>query len=264
MATSTQTDGGAAELRSAWRHVGGLRLHARVADGPASGQAPLPIVLVHGLSVSSRYLTPTARHLAPGRAVFAPDLPGFGESEKPRRALDIPGLADALLGWMAAVGLGRAVMLGNSLGCQIIADVGARRPTPLAAAVLVGPTPDPRARSVLGHAWRLARDLRHESLDSLLTQGGDYLRAGPRRTLATLRHALADPVERKLPLVSAPALVVRGGRDPIASQAWCEEVAAALPRGQLLVVPGAPHAVNHVRPAELARATLEFLSLHGL
>jgi 2-hydroxy-6-oxonona-2,4-dienedioate hydrolase len=259
--TIAQTGAAEAPLRSTWLQVGGLRLHARVANGARN--AP-PVVLVHGLSVSSRYLAPTARRLAPHRRVYAPDLPGFGESDKPRRALDIPALAAALLAWMDAAGLGRAVMLGNSLGCQIIVDVGARRPERLAAAVLVGPTPDPAARSVLGHALRLLQDLTHESPDSILTQGSDYLRAGPGRTLATLRYALADPFERKLPLVAAPALVVRGGRDPIASQAWCEQVAAALPRGDLLVIPGAPHALNHVRPDKLARAALAFLGRHGL
>jgi pimeloyl-ACP methyl ester carboxylesterase len=163
-----------------------------------------------------------------------------------------------------ANGLDQAAMLGNSLGCQIVVEVGARRPERLAAAVLVGPTADPRARSVAAHAWRLLRDLPGEPLSSLLTQGGDYLRAGPRRTLVTLRHALAHRVERLLPLVSAPALVVRGGRDPIAPQAWCEAVARALPRGELLVVPGAPHVVNFVRPDALAPATEAFLARHGL
>lgn len=256
--TRAQTKTEATGLRSTWTRVGGLTMHARVADGEAG--LDLPIVLVHGLSVSSRYMVPTARELAPRRAVYAPDLPGFGESDKPRRILDIRALADALLGWMDAAGLGRAVMLGNSLGCQVIVDVGARRPERLAAAVLVGPTPDPAAGGLLGHAWHLLQDLPHESLDSILTQGGDYLRAGPRRTIVTLRHALADPMERKLARVAAPTLVVRGELDPIASQAWCAEVASTLPRGELAVIPGAPHALNHVCPDELARATLAFLA----
>jgi pimeloyl-ACP methyl ester carboxylesterase len=262
VSVTEQTAAGGA-IRSTWATVGGLRIHARVADG-AAAPGRLPVVLVHGLSVSSRYMMPTARRLAPWRAVYAPDLPGFGESDKPRHVLGVPGLAGALLAWMDAAGLGRAVMLGNSLGCQIIVEIGARRPERLAAAVLVGPTADPAARSVLAHAWRLLRDLPHESPGSILTQSGDYLRAGPRRTLGTLRRALADDVERKLPLVRAPALVVRGERDPIAPQAWCEAAAAALPRGELLLIPGAPHALNHVRPAELAAATLEFLERNGI
>ena len=44
----------------------------------------LPIVLVHGLSVSSRYMVPVARRLAPHRDVYAPDLPGFAAGGQSR------------------------------------------------------------------------------------------------------------------------------------------------------------------------------------
>jgi 2-hydroxy-6-oxonona-2,4-dienedioate hydrolase len=71
---------------------------------------------------------------------------------------------------------------------------------------------------------------------------------------------LRDPVEEKLPLVEAPTLVVRGGRDLIVSQRWAEEFAALLPRGRLLVVPGAAHAVNYDDPEALADAVLRFLA----
>src|SRR3712207_6887962 len=51
--------------------------------------------------------------------VHIPDLPGFGRSTKPPKVLTIPDLADALAAWMAEAGLGRAALVGNSLGCQI-------------------------------------------------------------------------------------------------------------------------------------------------
>jgi 2-hydroxy-6-oxonona-2,4-dienedioate hydrolase len=238
--------------------AGGYELFMRFATSPEH-EGLLPVVLVHGLSVSSRYMVPVARRLAPYRDVYAPDLPGFGLSEKPPRALTIPELAEVLLSWMDVVGIERAVMLGNSMGCQIIAEAAARRPERVAAAVLVGPTMDRRARTVAGHAWRLLRALRHEPLASIVTQGSDYLRAGPIRTLATLRHALRDPIERKLLLLRGPALFVRGGSDPIAPQAWVEELAALVPDSELLVIADGPHALNYDRPGALAVAVLAFL-----
>ena len=54
------------------------------------------MVLVHGLVVSSHYMVPTLKRLAAYHLVYAPDLPGFGESEKPRRILDVTGLSDSL------------------------------------------------------------------------------------------------------------------------------------------------------------------------
>ena len=108
-----------------WVNVGGLRVHARAATGAANADAP-PVVLVHGLVVSSRYMIPLAERLAERNHVYAPDLPGFGRSDHPERPLDIVGLADALAGWMHAAGIASAVLIGNSLGCKIIADMALR------------------------------------------------------------------------------------------------------------------------------------------
>ena len=94
------------------------------------------MVLVHGPVVSGRYMVPTLERLSPYHRVYVPDLPGFGKREKPPRALDV-------------VGLDRAALVGNSFGCQIIADLAVRYPEHVERAVLQGPTMDPRARTVL-------------------------------------------------------------------------------------------------------------------
>jgi 2-hydroxy-6-oxonona-2,4-dienedioate hydrolase len=54
--------------------------------------------------------------------LYAPDLPGFGRSSKPRKVLEMVELADALAAWMARIGLPRAAMIGNSMGCQVIVE----------------------------------------------------------------------------------------------------------------------------------------------
>jgi len=43
---------------------------------------------------------------------------GFGHSTKPPHTLSLAELAESLADWMSATGLDRAVLLGNSLGCQ--------------------------------------------------------------------------------------------------------------------------------------------------
>jgi pimeloyl-ACP methyl ester carboxylesterase len=86
------------------------------------------------------------------------------------------------------------------------------------------------------------------------------MRFGPWRTLATLRYALAHHIERKLPLLRAPALLVRGQHDTICPQPWLEELAALTPGSELLVLPGAPHALNYDQPQALAVAMFDFLA----
>jgi 2-hydroxy-6-oxonona-2,4-dienedioate hydrolase len=249
-------------LRSEWAGVGAWRMHARVSTLPVALNAP-PVILVHGIGVSSRYMVPIAIKLAKTCRVYAPDLPGFGLSAKPPQVLDVSALADALAAWMGAVGLVRAVLIGNSFGCQIIADLGARHSERIAGAVLQGPTMDPRARTAPWQILRWALNSPFEptgawtSLGSVVRQ--DYRDASIRRVLATFRHALADRIERNLPRLQAPTLVVRGARDPIVPQRWAEEAARLLPRGRLVVVPGAAHTMCFTSPDELARVIQPFL-----
>ena len=190
-------------LQSLWTLEAGLRMHTRVSAG-AAGHGLAPVVCVHGLSVSSRYMVPTALRLAERRRVYLPDLPGFGRSQRPREILSIPALAEALARRMDALGIGAAVLLGNSLGCQVIAELALRWPERVSATVLTGPTMDYQAPSMLGQAGRLLRDIPREPISSLLLQGRDYIACGLRRTIGTLRYGLADHIEQKLPLLRDP------------------------------------------------------------
>lgn len=247
-----------ARLTHIWTMVEGMPMHARFSREAAPPTAPT-IVLVHGLSVSSGYMVPTAVRLSPSYPVLLPDLPGFGKSAKPRRILTVPELADALAAWMQALELPPAVLLGNSLGCQIIAHFALRHPARVTHAVLVGPTMDPKARSLRKAALRLALDLPREPLSFLPVLTREYLAAGPWRTLRTLQDAFADPLEALLPRITVPTLIVRGARDPIVGQIWCETIQRLLPQGQLVVVSGAAHAVNFNAPDALVRAVQSFL-----
>jgi len=87
----------------------------------------------------------------------------------------------------------------------------------------------------------------------------DYGKAGIRRILATIRMAIEDRIEDKLPGIAAPTLVVRGGNDPLVPQPWAEEVACRLPRGELRVLPGLGHTINYTAPREFMATLRPFL-----
>jgi pimeloyl-ACP methyl ester carboxylesterase len=233
-------------------------MHARVSEGRTAGGPP--VVLVHGLVVSGRYMVPLLEELARSHTVYAPDLPGFGRSEGPARALDVAGLADALATWMRAAGLSGAALVGNSMGCQVIAELVLRHPDLVEKVVLQGPTMDPGASSAPRQMWRLLADTTREPPSLVAIEGLDLIRAGVVRSWRTFRHALDDPIEERLSRVRVPALVVHGSRDGISPRHWAEEVARLLPNGRLVVLPGTPHAANYSAPAEFARAVRAFLA----
>jgi pimeloyl-ACP methyl ester carboxylesterase len=245
-------------LMAARTVVGGLRMFARVGC-PLAQENETAVVLVHGQIISSLYMVPTAERLAVHFRVFAPDLPGFGHSEKPRRILCVPELADALGAWMNAMGLQRAALVGNSLGCQIAVDLAVRRPELVQALVLAGPTIDRHARTASTQIVRWFRDWPGERPSLALAHLRDFAHAGLRRSLGTFRCTLADRIEHKLPLVRARTLVVRGTRDTIVPQSWAEEVARLLPDGELVLIPGGPHCVNYSTPGPFSEIVTSFL-----
>jgi pimeloyl-ACP methyl ester carboxylesterase len=220
-----------------------------------------PLVLVHGLGVSGRYLLPTARLLARTQRVLVPDLPGFGRSPGPPGALGIGGLAAALAAWLDAIEVAHASFLGNSMGCQTLIRLAVEEPERVRRLVAVGPTMDRRHRTAAQQLARLVAVTPYERLGLVPLVAFEY-GSRPLRTLRTLAHALRDRPEEQAPNVRAPTLLVRGEHDAIAPQAWLDELAAALPSARVAVVPGTGHAVNYSAPGRLAELTLEFLAEH--
>src|SRR3712207_7271813 len=63
----------------------------------------------------------------PPRSTLFPYTTLF-RSDKPRRVLPIPELADALAAWMEAAGLRRTSLVGNPLGCEILVELALCHP----------------------------------------------------------------------------------------------------------------------------------------
>lgn len=101
--------------RSVYLARGGLTLHVYEAGAT---DAP-PMFLIHGLADEAD----TWRHLVPPLStqyrVIAPDLPGFGRSEKPDRPYTVPFFQDVLLELLDTLEVQRAVLVGHSLGAVI-------------------------------------------------------------------------------------------------------------------------------------------------
>ncbi|QIJ65440.1 alpha/beta fold hydrolase [Streptomyces sp. JB150] len=265
MAGSARPAWSARPARSAWSAheftaAAGTRVHAAVL-GPRD--AP-EVVCVHGLGCSHRYWLPFARALAPRLRTVAVDLPGFGRTRGPARALDVRQLSLALADWMRVTGRGPAVLVANSVGCQVVVDLAVHSPELVGPVVLIGPTFDRHARTTPRQLLRLLADAPAERPSLMPALVASYADCGLRRALATYRFALHDPVERKLRHLRTPVVVARGSRDPIVPRAWAEEVTRLLPDGRPAEVPGAGHALNHSAPRELAGITRGLLRRSGL
>jgi 2-hydroxy-6-oxonona-2,4-dienedioate hydrolase len=245
------------ELLSRWDTVDGLRIHAlERTDLAPPGRTP--IVLAHGAAVSSRHMERAAQALAASFPVYVPDYPGHGRSQNPPHVLDAAGLADFLAAWCRTAGLDRVHLLGNSFGCQVIAELAARRSELVERVVLQGPTVDAHAHGVR-QVGRWFVNSKREGMTQPNETFGQWARAGPRVFVQTLLAMDRHRIEQALPRVRVPALVVRGSRDAIVPQHWAEEVTELLPDGRLTVIPGETHTIVLSAPEKLAAVVEPFL-----
>jgi pimeloyl-ACP methyl ester carboxylesterase len=240
-------------LESRWDEVPAARIHSR-----AGGIGP-PVVLLHGYGVSGRYFLPLAKILVEDCQAFVPDLPGHGGTRQSGRALGVAELAGVLGDWLEAVELERPTLVANSMGTQIVTELAVQRSELVGPMVLIGPTVDPNRRA---GAHQLLGALRESTRDPALigVAARDGARPNIRQLLAAARSVLADRMELRLPAIEQPTVVVHGERDGFISREWAQEVAALLPNGRLVVVPGEPHAVHFTQPGVVARIVRELIA----
>lgn len=233
-------------------------MYARVSVDVVPADRPT-VILVHGLGMSSRYMVPLARHLAPHVSVYAPDLPGFGLSEKPRRVLTVRELAEALATWTRAAGVTRAAFVGNSLGCEVLVELALAHPHLVDRLVLQGPTPDPEARTLARQVIGFFAIAPYERWSLAWVALTDYLRGGIGRYILTLRSMIDNRIGEKARRVTQPTLVIWGTRDDIVPKDFVVSLADALPHGRLAIIPGAAHGINYSHPEAFTAALLPFL-----
>jgi pimeloyl-ACP methyl ester carboxylesterase len=102
-----------------------------------------PLVFLHGLflGASSYEWSKVYSHFAMSREVLAPDLIGFGESERPSQPLDVGESVESLAAFLHAACPGRqAILVASGLTCQIALLLTARHPELLSRLVLFLPT----------------------------------------------------------------------------------------------------------------------------
>lgn len=194
------------------RIVQGVAIHDR-ASLNSPNVAPR-LVLLHGLAVSHRYLMPLAARLADHQPTHVVDLPDWAQ-QRPKQGAG-RGRACRPCGGLAEDDqLLPVVVLGNSSGCQVAVDLAVRYPNCICGLILVDPTVDPAARTASRQILRWLRDTLQEDLLQLPILLRDVRDAGLRRVAGALAHAVREPIEGKLPLVTVPTLVTRGAKEPI-------------------------------------------------
>jgi pimeloyl-ACP methyl ester carboxylesterase len=258
------------------------------------GQGP-PLVLLHGIMLSSALWVHQLRDLADHHRVIAVDLRGHGQSLPGSTGSGIEILADDVRTVLETLGVEHAIVVGHSMGGMVALQLATGLPPDerrrrIAGIVLTSTTAGPfvtlpgftgvvrvtgpvTARALLVGERVGAKALPSRDLRWWLTRlgfGADapavqvrfveaMHRGTPSRTLADLIGSLATfDLSSKLGALDVPVLVVVGSHDKLTAPRLARRLAAALPEASLVELPRCGHMPMLERRHEFSRLVDEF------
>jgi pimeloyl-ACP methyl ester carboxylesterase len=243
-----------------------------------AGSGP-PVLLLHQTPRSWDEYRDVLPLLGERFRAIAMDTLGFGDSAKPPLGDDSIELwAEVAASVLDALGIDRAAVVGHHTGAVIAVELAAAYPERVDAAVLssapfadaayraahtgrvvvdeVEPTPD---GSHVLELWRLRQPFYPQGDFDLLERFVvDALKAGPRAAEGH-RVVARYEMERRLPLVRCPVLLVAATDDPHAFP-FVAPLRAALPTSTVVEIQGRTVPLPDQLPQEFADAVGQFLS----
>ena len=141
------------------------QLHVRTAF-PATGgfDEQVTLICLHSADAASRMFSRILPELADVRSVYAPDLPGFGESD-PAPGRSVAEAAGAISDLANDLRLRQIDVMGIQFGADVAVELAAARPELVRRLVLAGPAAAERVAAVRQPHWAL----------DLAAYGGDPL-----------------------------------------------------------------------------------------
>jgi pimeloyl-ACP methyl ester carboxylesterase len=255
---------------------------AQLAEGPllpyaeAGGPEGVPVVLVHGIGDSWWTFEPLLRQLPAALHAFAPTQRGHGDAERPEEGYRPEDFGHDLVGFLDAVGIGRAVLVGASSGGVPARIVAGSHPDRVAGLVLMGVPATLDDKPAAAALWKTVRELRdpiprafaEELLDGLVdgpvgrglraTMTEESLKTPARVWRETLRGLLETDLAATLRGILVPTLLLWGERDAVLPRADQQLILDTIPGSALTVHEDAGHLLYWERPEWVARELTAF------
>ena len=271
--------------------VGGVRTrHVTGGDG-------LPVLLLHGIGRSLEDFGPTIGALSTTHRVYAPDMIGFGYTDKPDVSYSLPGLARFVRHYLDAVAETRPVtLIGNSLGGAVaqmfavlypgrarglvlVNSAGFGRDVALALRLCAVPGLGERLLAANpGGARRVTRSLFASpdfatperiahTLDLSRQPGAARAFLSVLRSIGDVRGARAGwqaELAERLPALNLPTLIVWGDRDEILPVRHLEAARRTHPHASVHLFEQTGHVPQIEREASFTALLRQFLEQNGL
>jgi pimeloyl-ACP methyl ester carboxylesterase len=245
-------------------------LYYHLYAGGEEGERP-PIVLIHGAGGTHLFWPPEVRRL-PGYRVFALDLPGHGKSEG-RGQQTVSAYMEAVLDWLQALGIHRAVFVGHSMGSAIALSLAIHHSDQALGLGLLGASAWLRVNPLLLESTSNETTF-HQAVETIASwsfspQAPEQLTELAARRLAETRPSVlhADflacndfDVTQEVAELHQPTIVICGAEDQMTPLRQAQFLASTIPGARLVTIENAGHMVMLEQPQSVAQALLEFLS----
>jgi len=223
------------------------------------GGSGRPLVFLHGAGGHTGWMA-FLEELSTRFEVFAPEHPGFGQSDDPPWLDDIGDLAFFYLDLLQALGLEQVHLMGTSLGGWIAAELAVRNTARLASLTLVGAVGITAGEETIPDIFRMpdAENLRrfYADPDRAARRLGDLAKAYANpadmnivaKNRATVMRLAYRPrfhnpgLAKWLHRIDVPTLLLWGAGDGLVPPKFGEAYRALIPGSRLVVLPNAGHA----------------------
>jgi len=245
------------------------------------GRGPA-VILIHGFPLNRKMWTPQISSLAEnGFRVIAPDLRGFGDSETGGKPFNIRTFSDDIARLMNHLGIGRAVMVGMSMGGEVVLDLLKRYPRKVVATSILAPVMPPADAEEQIRYLNLAELVREGHHQTALDGLCQWIFPGhqTKEKLAMVENVreLMETVDLKTlakgmafcagekkwvehgEFNNIPALVLAGGQDKLSPPKRNEILTKLLPKGRRQILSEAGHMLNLEAAKDLNQHLLGFL-----
>jgi pimeloyl-ACP methyl ester carboxylesterase len=248
--------------------VDGRKVHYSVTGAGASA-----LVLIHGWTCDSTFWSANVPDLASRYRVVAVDLPGHGQSD-PAPDYSMDSFADAVSAVMSAEHIGKAALVGHSMGGAILLAFARRHPEQATALVAVdGNMIDSAtaerfqvfAKSFQGPDAMATREKMIASLFSTATtpELKERIRKGMLATspevAAQAMMGMSSPAFWHDDTIGLPFLEIAAANNPSAT---LESLQGHFPKAQLKRIEGTGHFLMMEKPAEFDQMLLDWLAAH--
>lgn len=209
-----------------------------------------PVVLIHGGASDSRDWVSTMTALSHRYSVYAPDLIGYGQSDRTREGYYLSDFSNFILGFIETLGLEHPALVGHSLGGRLCLEIALRHPERVSKLVLLD-------SSGLGKLSRLG---------SVVQTGFWAIRKLLRRPQPYPKFLARDGEDThwlcvdELPNLRTPTLIIWKHHDPYLPLAIARRARELIPGAHLVVLPGYGHAPHGQNKDSFNSHLLDFLN----